>query len=170
MRKLVGLALTSLIVLAASSGLAKSAPTAKSGSESIVIVFKDGHRQTINQSEILRIEFPTSIDAAAAALPMNNSLPSRGRFLGKWSVGDGHGRTFYITLDESGDARRSMGNVHGKWEYVDGEARITWDDGARDAIRKVGSNFQKFAYEEGKSFTDIPYNVTSAQNTTPHPI
>jgi len=171
MRKLAGLAcLTSMIFFAALSGLAKTLPAAKGGSGSIVIVFKDGHRQVFNLSDVLRIEFPSPVDTAAAALPTNSRLPSRGHFLGKWAVGDGHGRTFYITLEEGGDARRSMGNVHGKWAYVDGEAQITWDDGARDAIRKVGPNFQKFAYQEGKSFTDLPYNVTSAQNTTPHPI
>jgi hypothetical protein len=53
---------------------------------------------------------------------------------------------------------------------VNGEALVTWDDGAQDAIRKTGARFQKFAYGEGKSFTDEPDNVTSAHNTTPHPI
>jgi len=53
---------------------------------------------------------------------------------------------------------------------VDGEARVTWDDGAQDAIRKVGSKHEKFAYAAGKSFTDVPENVTAARNTTPHPI
>jgi hypothetical protein len=63
-----------------------------------------------------------------------------------------------------------MGNVRGKWIAVDGEARVIWDDGAQDAIRKVGSNYQKFAYGMGKSFTDTADNVTNAHNTTPHPI
>jgi hypothetical protein len=53
---------------------------------------------------------------------------------------------------------------------VNGEAEVTWDDGAQDAIRRVGSRFQKFAYEAGKSFTDIPANVTNARNLTPKPI
>jgi hypothetical protein len=90
--------------------------------------------------------------------------------VGKWEAGDGNGGTFYITLDESGDAHRSIGGVHGKWAYVDGEAHITWDDGAQDAIRKVGSRYQKFAYEAGKSFTDVPDNVASAHLTNPRPI
>jgi hypothetical protein len=65
---------------------------------------------------------------------------------------------------------RSLHELHGRWVYVNGEARITWDDGAQDAIRKVGSGFQKYAYGAGKSFTDTPDNVTKAQNTTPKPI
>jgi len=60
--------------------------------------------------------------------------------------------------------------VHGHWVYMNGEALVTWKDGAQDAIRKVGSKFQKSAYSAGKSFTDIPDNVTDAHNTTPHPI
>jgi hypothetical protein len=171
MRKLAGLAcLTSMIFFAASSGVAKTLPSAKSRPGTLVIVLKDGHRQVFNLSDILRVEFPAATDAVTAALPTSTRPPSRGHFLGEWRVGDGGGHDFFITLEESGDALRSRGDVHGKWEYVNGEAQITWDDGARDAIRKVGSTYQKAAYREGKSFTDLPYNVANAQNTTPHPI
>ena len=62
---------------------------------------------------------------------------------------------------------RSLHRVHGKWAYVNGEARVTWDDGAMDAIRRVGGQDKKFAYRAGKSFTDEPDNVTDAKNTTP---
>jgi hypothetical protein len=60
--------------------------------------------------------------------------------------------------------------VRGKWEYVNGEARITWDDGAQDAIRRAGTHFQKYAYQMGKSFTDQPDNVTLARNTLSNPL
>ncbi len=53
---------------------------------------------------------------------------------------------------------------------MNGDALITWDDGAKDAIRRAGSKFQKYAYSPDKSFSDEPDNVTSAQNTTPRPI
>jgi hypothetical protein len=96
--------------------------------------------------------------------------PSRGHFIGKWEVGDGSGNTFYISLEENGDAMRSMGHVHGRWTYVNGQAEIRWDDGAKDAIRRVDSRFQKFAYSSGKQFTDEPDNVTGARNTMPKPI
>jgi hypothetical protein len=139
------------------------AATSKSGT--IVIVFKDGHRQTYNLADIERVEFPTADQPSSSAYG-----PSRGHFLGKWECGDGEGGNFYITLLEDGNAMRSIGNVHGKWNFVNGEAQVTWDDGAEDAIRKVGSRFQKFAYNAGKSFTDSPENVTNARNTTPKPI
>jgi hypothetical protein len=168
MRKFVSLvSMTAMLCLAIPSGFAKTPPKAPA---TIVIVFKDGHRQSFNLSDVARVEFPSISDAAAETGAVNTILPSRGRFLGKWEVGDGSGSNFFITLHDDGDARRSLGDVHGKWAYVDGEARVTWDDGAQDAIRKVGTKFQKYAYAAGKSFSDSPDNVTNARNTSPRPI
>lgn len=171
MRKFVGVAgLAALLFLALPGAFAAPPRAPYSGQGTIVIVFKDGHRQTYNLSDIERVEFPVAGSAAGDAGAVNSQLPSRGRFLGKWEVGDGNGSNFFIRLEENGDAFRSLGNEHGKWAYVDGEAHMTWDDGPLDAIRKVGGGFQKFAYGRGKSFTDVPDNVTFARNTSPHPI
>jgi hypothetical protein len=167
MRKFVAAAgLAALLCLAVSPDFAKTPPTAKTAAGTIVIVFKDGHRQSFNLSEVARIEFPGAAESAAPAAAANSTAPSRGHFLGEWEVGDGSGATFTITLYDNGDAYRSLGHVHGKWVYVDGEARVTWNDGAQDAIRKVGSIDQKFAYRKGKSFTDKPDNVAGARNTS----
>jgi hypothetical protein len=155
---------------------------------SLVIVFKDGHRQSFSVSEITKIEFKAanilvikdggqqsfpladvqSFDfdsSAATAFPMG-----RNHFVGKWKVGEGNGGTFYITLEADGQARKSIGSTHGTWTVVDGEAHISWDDGWHDAIRKVGSKHQKVAFDPGKSFSDEPNNVTDAVNTTAQPI
>jgi hypothetical protein len=167
MRKIVSaLSLVAVLLVTASIVVAAPAPSPKATPGTIVIVFKDGHRQSFSLADIERVEFPTSGPESAVSTPG----PSRGRFFGKWEVGDGSGGTFYITLQEGGDAMRTLGDVHGKWLYVNGEAQITWDDGAEDAIRRVGSRYQKFAYKAGKSFTDVPDNVTSATNTTQKPI
>ncbi len=138
----------------------------KDTSGAIVIVFKDGHRQTFNLSDIDRVEFAGGASSAPAD---SYRVPSRGRFFGKWECGDGQGNNFYITLNEDGTAYRSIGETRGHWEYVDGEARITWDDGRKDAIRKAGPQYFKFAYGEGKSFTDDPDNVAHARNTEAGP-
>jgi hypothetical protein len=138
-------------------------------SSQVVIVFKDGHRQAFNLADIARIEFPGGAPIADAG-PTPPGAPPRGHYLGKWEVGDGAGSTFYITLNEDGSAWRSLHRVHGRWTYVNGEARVTWDDGAQDAIRHVGGRDQKFAYRAGKSFTDQADNVTDAHNTSPRPI
>jgi hypothetical protein len=158
--------LTAILLLTISAGFAAPPPTPKSAPGTIVIVFKDGHRQSFNLADIDRVEFPVADQAG----PASTSVPSRGRFVGKWECGDGRGGTFYITLEEDGSAKRSIGDVYGKWVYVNGEAQVTWDDGAEDAIRKVGSRYQKFAYEAGKSFTDVPANVDKARNTSAKPI
>jgi hypothetical protein len=165
--KIVRLAgLATLFALALTSGFA-APPATASGQGTLVIVYKDGHKQSFNLADIARIEFPGAVQAESS----NASGPSRAHFIGKWEVGEGNGNNFYITLKENGDAERSLrGEVHGKWVYVDGEAQVTWDDGPKDAIRKVGTRFQKFAYAPGKSFTDTPDNVTNARNMTPKPI
>ncbi|HZP06558.1 MAG TPA: hypothetical protein VFB43_16790 [Terracidiphilus sp.] len=160
------------ILLGSAFSMAIAAPPAgqKNAPGTIVIVFKDGHRQSFNLSEIDRVEFGAGGGYAAQGEGSNSGQPSRGHFLGKWQVGDGHGRNFFITLDDDGGAFRSLGEIHGHWRYVEGEARVTWDDGAQDAIRKVGSRFEKFAYSAGKLFTDDPDNVTAAHNVAPNPI
>src|SRR5579863_5509222 len=97
----------------------------KSAPSQIVIVFKDGHRQTFNFADIARLEF-----SGSGAVPVTDvgptpaGTPPRGHFFGKWEVGDGSGGTFYITLDDNGGAWRSLRRVHGRWVYVNGEARI----------------------------------------------
>jgi len=125
-----------------------------------MIVFKDGHQQRVAGSEIARIEFETS-----GATPVGHN-----HFVGKWEVGEGNGRNFFITLEPDGTARKTLGASHGTWTFVDGEARISWDDGWHDVIRKVGSKHEKVAFEPGKSFSDPPANVTAARNTEPRPI
>ena len=140
----------------------------KAAPGSIVIVFKDGHRQTFNLADIERVEFPTS--GESSAMTSSASGPSRNRFFGSWEVGDGSGNNFEIKLNDDGSAYRSMGNVRGTWAYVDGEARVTLNDGKKDCIRKVGTIYRKFAYSEGKSFTSDPDNEANARNTSAKPI
>lgn len=141
----------------------------RNGSAQLTIVFKDGHRQTFSLADVARIEFPGGSTLADAG-PTPPGAPPRGHFIGQWEVGDGAGSTFTITLKENGEAWRSLRNVRGRWAYVNGEARITWDDGAQDCIRRVDGRDHKFAYRAGKSFTDEPDNTTDARNTTPRPI
>jgi hypothetical protein len=89
-------------------------------------------------------------------------------FVGRWEVGLGAGgQTFYITLEKDGQATKSHGSPHGKWTMVGGEARISWDDGWHDVIRKAGNHYEKAAYAPGKSFSDSPDNITSATRTEP---
>ena len=117
----------------------------------------------------------SSSPAAAAAAAKNPGsgaeAPGRHRFVGKWTVGDGRGHTLYFTFEENGQATNTVDNGgHGTWTYSNGEVHVSWDNGWHDAIRKVGTKYQKFAYAPGMSFNDTPDNVADAQKTNPEPI
>lgn len=132
----------------------------------LVIVFKDGRQQTISMADVARIEFKSSGNVSSGR---SSSFTGQGRFLGKWRVGDGAGGHFFITLEPGGTASKTLGASHGTWTVVDGEAKISWDDGWHDAIRKAGDKYEKAAFEPSKSFTENPTNVADATNTTPQP-
>jgi hypothetical protein len=157
------------------------------GERKIVVVLNDGRRESFSMASVARIEFkdgPTLIfkdghqqsfaaaDVARFEFSSGESEPRLGRnhFLGKWEVGQGNGTNFIITLEPDGQARKTIGASHGTWVVVDNEARIAWDDGWHDAIRKAGSRHEKRAFAPGKSFSDEPENVTDARNTTAQPI
>ncbi len=169
-RKLLAGGALAWVLLVVPITLAKPSPASKNGPGTIVIVFKDGHRQTFNLADIERVEFPAVTIAGADAGAVTTPAPPRGHFVGKWEVGDGSGGKFFINLKESGEADRTLHADHGRWTYVNGEVHVTWNDGAMDAIRKVGAHYQKFAYEKGKSFDDTPDNVGEARLVTEKPI
>jgi hypothetical protein len=175
-----------VLLLASAVAFAKPSPLPADDHGSIVIVFKDGHRQSFASTEISRIDFKTPAvffkdghqeKISTADITRIEFEPSdgattlgRGHFIGKWEVGQGNGSNFFITLEADGDARKTLGAEHGTWTVVNGEARISWDDGWHDVIRKVGTTHEKLAYEPGKSYEDAPANVTAARNTQPKPI
>jgi hypothetical protein len=187
MRSLITVAgVSAFLLLACASVLASPTPSAADNRSSVVIVFKDGHRQSLAMAEIASVDFkaPAAIvykdghrEKLSADIDRIEFGPSDGamtlgrtHFVGKWEVGEGNGGRFFITLDADGEARKTLGSPHGTWTVVDGEARITWDDGWHDAIRKVGTAHQKRAYEPGRSFDESPSNVTVARNTQAKPI
>jgi hypothetical protein len=157
----------------------------KAGANSLTIIFKDGHQTTY--ADVSRIDFksPGAMILTRGGREERLSLaevsridfsPSAGfqlgrnHFVGKWKVGTGGGEDFFITLDRNGEARKTLGSTHGTWEVVDGEARISWDDGWHDVIRPVGSKHEKVAYEPGKSYNTEPNNITDASRVDAQPI
>jgi hypothetical protein len=188
MRSLIRVVGTSAILSLALAGTLANATPAADDHGSIVIVFKDGHRQSFAVAEIARLDFKApsvivykdghqeKISAADIAriefeTAVSAVTPSRAHFVGKWEVGEGNGgSSFFITLEANGDATKSIGASHGTWSLVDGEARVAWDDGWHDVIRKVGTKHEKLAFAPGKSLDGTPSNVTAARNTQPKPI
>ncbi|HEY6448159.1 MAG TPA: hypothetical protein VIY53_17000 [Acidobacteriaceae bacterium] len=142
-----------------------NAQSQNAGTNSVVIVFKDGHRQTVNLADLDRIEFPGPVPAGLLSVPG----PSRTRFIGRWEVGEGNGENFVITLYDDGTAFRSLRETRGTWQYVNGEAQIRWDDGSDDCIRKVGSWYKKYWYKPEEAFAGTPENVTNARNLSGNP-
>ncbi|HVT99906.1 MAG TPA: hypothetical protein VHE33_20570, partial [Acidobacteriaceae bacterium] len=91
MRKLLSLTLVALALLLAAP--VSQAQTGSAGN-TLVLVFKDGHRQRVNLNDLQRLEFPGPVPAGIISTPG----PSRARFLGRWEVGEGNGSNFFITL------------------------------------------------------------------------
>ena len=134
--------------------------SASEDQDKIVIIFKDGHQQSFRVADVARIEFSQSA--------RNISTAGSVRFVGRWKVGDGAGGTFYITLKPEGKAEKTLGSRDGTWTVVNGEARVSWQDGWHDVIRKVGNKYQKVAFSPGSSFDAEPSNVAQAEYTEPH--
>ena len=142
-------------------------PSKAPDAQTLVIVLKNGKQQSFAMADVARIEFQGSGNTAAA---VPTDLPARGHFLGKWALGKGDGDDFYVTLEATGDATKDIGSVHhGTWTVVNGEAHITWDEGSYDAIRRVGSKWEKFWYPDA-SFSGKPNNVTGAEHIESKPI
>lgn len=108
---------------------------------------------------------------AASLLAGQSSKPnstSDANFIGEWKVGLGvAGESFTITLEKGGKATKSHGSPDGTWTVYGDEARITWNDGWHDVLRKAGNHWEKVAYAPGKSFSDQPNNITQATRTEP---
>jgi hypothetical protein len=118
---------------------------------------------------ILKLSFFAAL-AACLALGQTSKSATRSAatFVGEWRVGLGAGgQTFNITLEKDGKATKSHGSPNGHWTMFGDEARISWDDGWHDVIRKSGNHYEKAAYAPGKSFSDSPDNITAATRTEP---
>ena len=126
---------------------------------SIVITFKDGHQQSFLMEDIARIEYT---DAASSTLGPDH-------FLGKWEAGDGSGGIFFITFETNGEAAKSIVASHGIWTVAGDEARISWDDGWHDVIRKIGDKHEKFAFAPGTTVDGNPENITDARKLESKP-
>ena len=101
-----------------------------------------------------------------AAQTSKTNSASAASFTGKWEVGLGAGNeTFYITLEKGGKATKTHGSPNGRWTVFGDEARITWDDGWRDVIRRAGNHWEKAAFAPGKTFSDQPDNIAGATRT-----
>jgi len=160
MRNLAGVVCLLGILVATVHGASPNPQSApQNDSASVVITFKDGHQQSFLMTDIARIEYR---DAGDSMLGLDY-------FLGKWQVGNGTGGTFFITFETNGEASKSIGASHGIWTVVGSEARISWDDGWHDVIRKIGDQHEKFAFAPGTTVDGNPENITDARKLESKP-
>ena len=54
-------------------------------------------------------------------------------------------------------------NATGRWELVQGEARVVWSDGWRDILRAENGRIRKYAFKPGTTFSDKHDNTDSAE-------
>jgi hypothetical protein len=74
----------------------------------------------------------------------------RSVFVGQWICPHSKRGTFIATLNEDNTASSSTSpGVIAKWEYVQGEARVTFSDGQRWIFRRSGQGFQKLWFRPG---------------------
>ncbi len=150
-------------------------------SNALTIVYKDHHERTVTASEVSRIDLRNDTlilnhggseervalsEVARIEVHGPSDLAmTRSSFVGKWEVGMGGGApgTFRITLDRDGKAHKTVGSHSGRWSFVNGEARIEWDDGWHDVIVKVEGHYEKRAYEPGKPYTEKSTNIAEAK-------
>ena len=116
---------------------------------------------------------PTA-DSESPAVPMRNPYigyweveQSPGMFFGL--IGDASDR-FFLFLDRDGHAsvtlRKGFNNttLRGTWEFVDGEARITWPNQRKDALVKAPKGgFRLHSFGKRDQFTDRPNEKREAR-------
>jgi outer membrane protein assembly factor BamB len=101
------------------------------------------------------------------AVKPSNPMASLKRFIGKWNIGKSNPTAkpaFVITLNADFSATKShVPTATGKWEFVNGEARVVWSDGWRDIIRPLGDRFLKVAFKPKTNFDSTPSNSEPAE-------
>ncbi len=90
-------------------------------------------------------------------------------FVGDWEIGKSSPTAkpkFVMTLRADSTARKShVPSATGKWEVVNGQARVVWSDGWRDIIQPHGNTFRKIAFRPGTDFDSDPDNFDAAQRS-----
>ena len=104
------------------------------------------------------------IHTGAKRQPASINAPT---YIGEWEIGKSgvSGKPkFVMTLSADMTARKShVPTAKGSWQLVNGEARVVWSDGWRDALRLDGTRFRKYAFRPGTTFADDPDNTDSAE-------
>lgn len=120
----------------------------------------------------------TPAETRAAGIALQNP------FVGYWEIEQSPGGffgfgargtdRFYLHLERNGRAQVSLrrwtgdNSAHGRWEIVDGEARITWPSGLKDTLLETGDNeFKLESYSRNTEFEGKPEGRRAARSAPP---
>jgi hypothetical protein len=86
----------------------------------------------------------------------------RATFVGVWRLNrEPDGSYLYITLQANGTAFSTINGItEGRWELVEGAAKVTWPDGWVDVIERAEGSWQKRSWVGGDAGT--PADLTQA--------
>ncbi|MCP4858138.1 MAG: PQQ-like beta-propeller repeat protein [Fuerstiella sp.] len=131
----------------------------------------DGNALIIRtENHLYRIENRTTNPNEPETTTPGEPKGSKSTFVGDWDIGKSNASekpVFVMTLNADLTARKShVPGATGKWQLVNGEARIIWSDGWRDVIRPEGDHFRKIAFRPGNDFDSTPANQDTAQRSS----
>lgn len=123
-------------------------------------------------------------EATSAAGFEQPKVPMRNPYIGYWAVEQSPGlffgligdsaERFFLFLDRNGQASVALrdwggdNTLSGHWQLVDGEARITWPSGHKDAlVKEPNGTFRLRSYRRKDTFAKKPNETREARQTTP---
>jgi hypothetical protein len=128
-----------------------ASPGAAAGSSSSGAGSTDGQAASGTQPQMPNPQSPTPSPASEAMF-----------FVGDWRVGVPGKADAIISLHKDSTARSTLGGT-GKWELINGEARIRWSVGAWNIIRREGSGYRKLFFKAGMPLDGPPADTGGAE-------
>lgn len=130
----------------------------------IYAVFDDGwsDRIVMRDGEPLHEGFAPGLSLAEA--PTNSAKAQRfegeaATFVGVWRLNrEPDGSYLYFSLQSNGAAYSTINGItEGRWEFLDGAAKVTWPDGWVDQLERSGGTWQKRSWVGGESGTPADF-------------
>ena len=120
------------------------------------------NRNTVGDLAIEEPTAPLKTNIATASEAVSPML-FRNEFLGFWEITDTRRDTFFLYLKRGGkasiasrDRKRAPESEDGYWSLAADEARISWDSGLKDLIRKHADGYLYLAFDDQGTFRDRP--------------
>jgi hypothetical protein len=111
----------------------------------------------------------TVVEPNVVESPVARPTSGRDFFVGEWKIVEPGKRnkekTSMFSLRDDGSSK--VGRIAGKWECVNGEAHIHWNNGCTDVIRGDNGGFKKLTFNRGASLDAKPDHTGTAEKQPP---